>query len=63
MDNLKNTKLKFCNDMALLLERLDTETAEAFMQWLIHRLIHVRLEDACHFELWSEEAEFIGCME
>ena len=61
MSALKNAKLTFCNDMASLLEGLDTETAEAFIQWLMS----IRLDDgyAHHFEFWQEVAEPIECME
>jgi len=60
MYNLKNAKLVFCNDMASLLEGLDSETAEALIPWLRNVL---KDRDTRYFEFWIEEAEVIGCME
>ncbi len=58
--DLKNAKLTFCNDMASLLEGLDTETAEAFIQWLRRVPLDERAQ---YFEYWQEIAEPIACME
>lgn len=58
--SLKNAKLTFCNDIASLLEGLDTETAEAFIQWLRRVPLDERAQ---YFEYWQEVAEPIECME
>lgn len=58
--NLKKAKLTFCGDMVSLLEGLDTETAEAFIQWLQRLPLD---KGAQHFEFWQEVAEPIECME
>lgn len=58
--NLKKAKLTFCGDMVSLLEGLDTETAEAFIQWLRRLPLD---EGAQYFEYWQEVAEPIECME
>lgn len=65
MEDLKIAKLTFCGDMVSYLEGLDTESAEAFLQWIAKMAV---LKGARCFEFWSEleeqyEAEAIESME